>query len=91
MRANALEDNVRLYTVIDGHRTQLTSADLPVPPQTWHPLRVVCLGDRIDVHVDGRRVIAAQNTAISNAGHVGLWTKADSVTLFDDLQAWTVR
>jgi hypothetical protein len=84
-RANALEDNVRLYTVRDGRRREIASWNGRVTPRAWHELRAEVDGDRIRVSWDGRQVIEKRDTTFPEAGRVGVWTKADSYTLFDDL------
>ncbi|MSO98647.1 MAG: DUF1080 domain-containing protein [Rhodospirillaceae bacterium] len=83
-RANALEDNVTIYHTINGRRVAFKSADVKVTPRQWHRLRVEFTGNTFAVVFDGQRVIDATDNSIAGAGQVGLWTKADSVTLFDD-------
>ena len=85
-RANALEGNVRLYRVVGGERQQFASADLDVTANDWHTLAATARGADLTVSLDGQEVIAASDGAFAN-GKIGLWTKADSVTAFDDLQA----
>jgi hypothetical protein len=84
-RANALEGNVRFYYVRDGKRQQLASWSGEVPADRWSELRAEARGDHVVVHWNGRKVIDARDTTFLEAGRVGLWTKADSVTAFDDL------
>jgi hypothetical protein len=84
VRANALENNVRLYKMVDGRRKQFAGADVQVTSGQWHTLRVVARGDRIVCSYDGQKLIDVQDAAYTK-GKVGLWTKADSVTAFDDL------
>jgi hypothetical protein len=86
-RANALEDNVRLYTVVDGNRVEFASADLEVSAQEWHTLAVALVGDRITVRWDDAVVLDETDTTFREPGNIGVWTKADSVTAFDDLTA----
>ena len=83
-RANALEDNVSLYYTTNGKRNTIKYVNAPVPRNAWHTLRVEFAGARIKVVLDGRKCIEEQDSHISGAGMVGLWTKADSVTAFDD-------
>ena len=83
-RANALENNVSLYYTERGKRNTLKYVDAPVPRNTWHTLRVEFLGTRIKVALNGKTYIELDDTHISGAGGVGVWTKADSVTAFDD-------
>ena len=83
-RANALENNVSLYYTENGSRKTIKYVDAPVPGNTWHLLRVEFSGTRIKVMLDGKAYIEVDDSHIANAGSVGVWTKADSVTLFDD-------
>ena len=86
-RANALEDNVRLYYVKDGRRIQTAGWNGKVRSGAWHELRVDMRVDRIEVSFDGKQVIQARDSKFTAPGKVGVWTKADSHTLFDDLTA----
>lgn len=84
VRANALEDNFRLY-YYDRGRHQLASARVTPPALgQWHTIRVVAVGARIQAYLDGALLIDHRDGRF-DAGRVGLWTKADSVTAFDDL------
>ena len=83
-RANALENNVSLYYTENGTRLTLKYVNVPVAPNTWHTLRVTYVGEAIQVFLDGKAYIDVRDAHISGAGKAGVWTKADSVTLFDD-------
>jgi hypothetical protein len=83
-RANALENNVSLYYTTNGRRNTIKYVDAPVPKNTWHTLRVDFAGKSIKVSLNGKKYIDVQDSRISGAGAVGMWTKADSVTAFDD-------
>jgi hypothetical protein len=83
-RANALEGNVRIYHFVKGKRTQFKGANLPVASGQWHTLRVNFSGSRFAVVFNGKELFTAEDETHQNAGKVGVWTKADSVTLFDD-------
>lgn len=83
-RANALENNVSLYYTLNGSRRTLKYVDAPVPRNAWHTLRVEFSGKRIRVMLNGKSYIDMEDSRIAGAGMVGMWTKADSVTLFDD-------
>jgi hypothetical protein len=83
-RANALENNVSLYHAQKGRRITIKYVDAPVARNQWHNLRVECAGEAIKVFLDGKQFIALNDNHISGAGAVGVWTKADSVTEFDD-------
>ncbi len=87
VRANALEDNYRLYYVIKGSRRQFAGANFKVTSGEWHELKVECVGNKIICYYDGQKKIEATDDTFKEAGKIGLWTKADSVTYFDDLTA----
>jgi hypothetical protein len=86
VRANALEDNYRLYHVVDGRRVQFAGANFKVSSGAWHELRVEAVGNKFVCYFDGAKKIEASDDTFKDAGKVGLWTKADSVTYFDDLK-----
>jgi len=83
-RANALEDNVTIYHTVNGRRTEKKRAAMKVAPGQWHTLRVEFQGNRFTVLLDARKALDWEDDTFTNAGKVGVWTKADSVTLFDD-------
>ena len=83
-RANALEDNVTIYHTVKGTRRSFKTADRKVTGNQWHTLRVDFSGNHFKVSFDGKAVLAADDDTFKAAGAVGVWTKADSVTLFDD-------
>jgi len=83
-RANALENNVSLYYTANGRRHTIEYVDAPVPRNAWHTLRAEFTGRRIRVLLDGKPAIDIDDGHIAGAGAAGVWTKADSVTLFDD-------
>src|SRR5216110_3245550 len=83
-RANALEDNVTIYHTINGKRVAFKNINTKVTSSVWHTLRVDFEGNKFTVTFDGTKVIEATDASFANAGKVGVWTKADSVTLFDD-------
>jgi hypothetical protein len=83
-RANALENNISLYYTASGRRNTLKYVDAPVPGNVWHTLRVEFAEKRIKVFLNGKPYIEQQDDHISGTGAPGVWTKADSVTAFDD-------
>ncbi len=83
-RANALEDNVTIYHTIKGKRVSFKNVNTKVAPGAWHRLRVEFSGNKFTVIFDGKTVIEATDDSFKDAGKVGVWTKADSVVLFDD-------
>ena len=84
VRANALEDNVTIYHTINGRRVAFKNINTKVTSGVWHMLRVDFKSNKFTVTFDGNKVIEATDESFANAGKVGVWTKADSVTLFDD-------
>ncbi len=93
VRANALEDNVVLYKVQGGKRTDLPvkgagrtyGKPAEVPANAWSTMRVVATGPRFEVYFNDNKLYEVEDTAFAQAGRAGVWTKADSVTQFDDL------
>ena len=90
IRANALEDNFRLYYNDRGRRQLATATVAPPALGRWHTLRVVALGDRLQGWLDGAALLDHRDARFK-AGRVGLWTKADSITAFDDLVIRGIR
>jgi len=89
---NPLEDNYRVYKVVDGKRTQLqTKERLKVPAGEWHDLKIKTKGDRIECFLDGKKELDTKDGTFTDAGKIGLWTKADAQTEFDDLRVGTPR
>jgi len=94
VRANALENNVVLYKVQNGKREDLPlkgegrtyGKKMPVPRNQWSELRVTAKGDLFTVWLNGQKLYEVEDRTFIEAGKVGLWTKADSVTYFDDLK-----
>ena len=93
VRANALEDNFVLYKTVNGVRRALDivgrkggyGISVPVPADTWHTLRVDFKGTRFTASFNGKPMFEVEDSTFTGAGMVGLWTKADSVTLFDEV------
>ncbi len=86
VRANALEGNVNLYRYVDGHRIQLAQGTAVVKAGVWQELRAEAVGTQLRAFFGGKLVAEARDDTFA-AGGVGLWTKADSVTCFDDIAA----
>jgi len=86
IRANALENNFRLYTIVNGKRSTIASARVTEPSLgAWHSMRVVATGSKIQGYLDGTPLLDHNDKTFTD-GWVGLWTKADSVTEFADLE-----
>ncbi len=90
-RANVLENNVALYYTEAGSRKTLKYVDAPVPSGVWHTLRVEFQGRKMRVVLNGKTCIELEDAHLSGAGAVGMWTKADSVTAFDDFSYATIQ
>ena len=83
-RYNPLEDNYRLYKVVDGKRTLIQNADI-THSDGWHTLRVTMTGDQITCEYDGKTYLEAKDDTFPGPGKIGLWSKADAQSQFDDL------
>jgi hypothetical protein len=90
-RANALENNVSLYYTANGRRNTIKYTNAPVSLNTWHTLRVEFAANTIRVLLNGKMYIEQRDSHIGGSGAVGLWTKADSVTAFDDFSYGTAQ
>lgn len=90
-RINPLEGNFRLYVVSNGKRRQLASVNVDLGTDRWYPIRVRMATDEITCILDGRQVLTARDSTIPDAGRVGVWTKADAVTSFDDLHVRPIQ
>jgi hypothetical protein len=95
VRANALEDNVVLYKTVNGKRSSLPvkgrmfgyGVDVDVPQNKWSTLRVDFEGNLFIVSFQGKELFQVEDDTITDPGSVGVWTKADSNTLFDDFKS----
>jgi hypothetical protein len=83
-RYNPLEDNFRVYKVQDGKRTMFKDAKTP-GDEKWHTLRVTMQGTKITCYLDGQKHLEAEDATFREAGKIGLWSKADAQSYFDDL------
>ena len=90
VRANALEDNVRFYRVSNGRRIEITGANLKVSPNEWHTLGLKAEGESFTITFDGKELYRATDRTITAAGRIALWTKADSVTRFEQIELKTL-
>lgn len=89
-RANPLEDNFRMYRVVQGSRRQLKGAYIKVTSRAWHAMRIVVKGDQMECFYDGKKYLEVRDTTFSR-GKIGFWTKADAVTYFDDLRVRPIK
>ncbi len=86
VRANALEDNVNLYRVVKGHRQQIAGAAAKVSSGVWHTLSLRAERDRLMVSFDEKPLLTHIDRTFPGPGKVALWTKADSIIYFDQLE-----
>ena len=90
-RFNPLEGNYRVYKVVNGRRKQLDSAKVETDPGKWYAVRVTMVGDHITCYLDGKKLLEVRDDTFKESGMIGLWTKADAVTSFDDLSTTTLK
>lgn len=83
-RYNPLENNYNLYKVVNGRRSEIKGSTARVT-EGWHTLAISMKGDRIECFLDGRKYMEAKDSTFTEAGKIGLWTKADAQSRFDDL------
>jgi glycosyl hydrolase family 59 (putative galactocerebrosidase) len=85
VRANALEDNVRFYRLVKGRREQIDGANTKVAGNVWHNLGLKADGERFTIKFDGKILFTTSDKTFAAAGKIALWTKADSITRFDQI------
>lgn len=85
-RWNPLENNLRIYYVKDGRRKQLASVDIKTDSSKWHEFEIEHVGNKIVAEFDDKKVLEVKDSTFTDGGMVGLWTKADAVTGFDDFE-----
>jgi Galactocerebrosidase, C-terminal lectin domain len=85
VRANALEDNVRFYRIVKGRREQIAGVNTKVPSNEWHTLGLKAKGERFTIEFDGKTLFTTSDKTFAGAGKIALWTKADSITRFDQI------
>ncbi|MCI0360840.1 MAG: hypothetical protein L0211_20365 [Planctomycetaceae bacterium] len=91
-RFNPLEENYRLYKVVDGKRMQLaTKEGLKAPAGAWRALSIKMKGNMIECSLDGLKQLEAKDETFTKAGKIGLWTKADAQTYFDKIEATEIK
>ena len=83
-RFNPLEDNFRIYYVHNGSRHKIADAKVTLPAGKWHTMKIVQKGARYEGYLNGKKLVEGTNDLFTNTGGVGLWTKADAVTSFDN-------
>ena len=99
VRENPLEDNVVLYKMENGVRTDLPlvgkgrtyGVDVPPLGSDWNTLRLTVVDNLFTVYLNGKQLFQVKDETFKNAGKVGLWTKADAVSYFDDFQVKSIK
>ena len=87
-RMNPLEDNFRVYKVVAGKRSaEFQDAEVKLATGEWHTVSIKMIGDKIECFVDGKKYLDAKDNSFTKAGKIGLWTKADAQTSFDNFRA----
>ncbi len=90
-RCNPLENNFRFYKVVNGSRKQLKSVDCNIKSGEWFTMSIVMNGNNISCSLNGSKMIETSDDTYPNAGKVGLWTKADAQSYFDDLSVQVIK
>jgi len=90
-RANPLENNFRVYKVVDGDRIELESANVEINSNQWYNLKITMKGDKIQCFLNNNLELDTNDKTFRDAGKIGLWTKSDAVTYFDDLFVKTIK
>jgi Domain of Unknown Function (DUF1080) len=91
VRANSLDNSVRLYRMEKGKRSQLAAKEAPLQAGQWHSLRVIAANDRMEVALDGKPLFDVTDRGLPQAGPIGVWSQADSVTRYGSLLVSPVR
>ena len=85
-RVNVVENNVKIYKVTKGVRKELKSANVKMKANEWQTLKVAMIGYTLACYVNGQKLLNVTDTSIPNAGQVGFWSRADAISIFDDLK-----
>jgi len=86
VRFNPLEDNFRLYRVKNEYRKMIANADVKLSKRKWHQIKIVQKGKKISCYLNEKKLIETEDETFTNAGGVGVWTKADAATSFDNFE-----
>ena len=84
-RANPLENNFRVYKVVNGNRKQIASANVEIASGKWHTIKIISVQDKIQCYYDGKFYLEVKDNTFEK-GRIGLWTKADAITAFNDIK-----
>ena len=85
VRADALDNSVRFYRMEKGKRSQLAGKEAPLASDQWHSLRVIASNDRFEVALDGKPLFEVTDRSLPQAGAMGVWSQADSITHYGSL------
>jgi hypothetical protein len=85
VRANSLDNSVRLYRMDKGKRSQIAAKEAPLDADKWHSLRVIAFNDRFEVALDGKPLFTATDRSLLQPGAMGVWSQADSVTHYGSM------
>lgn len=91
VRANSLDNSVRLYRMEKGKRSQLAAKEAPLEAGKWHSLRVIAVNERFEVALDGKTLFDVTDRSLPQSGPLGVWSQADSVTRYGSLLLSPVR
>lgn len=91
VRANSLDNSVRLYRMEKGKRSQLAAKEAPLEAGKWHSLRVIAANERFEVALDGKTLFDVTDRSLPQSGPLGVWSQADSVTRYGSLLVSPVR
>lgn len=91
VRANSLDNSVRLYRMEKGKRSQLAAKEAPLEAGKWHSLRVIAANERFEVALDGKTLFDVTDRSLPQSGPLGVWSQADSVTRYGSLLLSPVR
>ncbi len=83
-------ENVRFYKFVDGKRSELDEWQGPIAPNAWHRLEIEAVGSVFSVSLDGKHIFRVKDETFPAAGQVGVWTKAEAISRFDDLTITSV-
>ncbi len=84
-RANPLENNYRVYKVVKGRRMELKSANVRIDSNKWYDIKIRMKGNKIKCYFDDKLELEVEDNTFQEAGKIGLWTKSDALTFFDDV------
>ena len=84
-RFNPLEDNFRIYFVHNGSRQEIIGTHVTLSQDDWHTMKIVQRGNEFEGYLDGEKLLSGSSNLFRDSGGVGLWTKADAITWFDNL------